>query len=176
MDAVIELHYGALYRYALALSGSQSAACDLTQETFYLWIRHRGGIRDESKTKGWLFTTLYREFLKTRRRSARFPELEISEAEGDLPQIQPGEVEKMDSDLVMQALQEVDERYRSSLSLFYLERMTYSEIAETLETPIGTVMSRISRGRSQLRALLSSRMTAEDRKVTVFRRTGTEPD
>jgi RNA polymerase sigma-70 factor, ECF subfamily len=76
----------------------------------------------------------------------------------------------------MQALQEVDERYRSSLSLFYLERMTYSEIAETLETPIGTVMSRISRGRSQLRALLSSRMTAEDRKVTVFRRTGTEPD
>ena len=74
-------------------------------------------------------------------------------------------MEQIDGQLAMDALQEVDEVYRGPLSLFYLESLSYTEIAAMLEIPVGTVMSRLSRGRSHLRQILKNRLSAEDRKV-----------
>jgi RNA polymerase sigma-70 factor (ECF subfamily) len=71
-----------------------------------------------------------------------------------------------DSATVVSALQAVDEVFRAPLTLFYLEELSYLEIAKILEIPIGTVMSRLSRGKLQLRALLGS--TASDSKVIPF--------
>ncbi len=161
---VVEL-YAPLYRFAFSLCGSQAPASDLTQETFYRYLTSGGAIRDPSKVKGWLFTTLYREFLRSYRRNARFPHLEIEEVESDLPQVEASDMEQIDGQLAMDALQEVDEVYRGPLSLFYLESLSYTEIAATLEIPVGTVMSRLSRGRSHLRQILKNRLPAEDRKV-----------
>jgi RNA polymerase sigma-70 factor (ECF subfamily) len=73
----------------------------------------------------------------------------------------------MDSALVMTALQTVDETFRAPLTLFYLEDMSYQEIAEALEVPIGTVMSRLSRGKSQLRTALE-RVEALGPKIVPF--------
>ena len=57
----------------------------------------------------------------------------------------------------MNALQEIDEVFRAPLTLFYLEELSYQEIAQALDIPVGTVMSRLSRGKSQLRAILAQR-------------------
>ena len=168
MEAVVAEFYAPLYRFALSLAGSVAPACDLTQETFYRWLTHGTELRDPTKVKSWLFTTLYREFLRGSRRTIRFPHHELEEVESELPAIEPADMEQLDGRLAMQALQQVEENYRAPLSLFYLESCSYAEIAETLDIPIGTVMSRLSRGRDQLRRHLRNLLSEEDQKVIPF--------
>jgi len=151
---VVDHHHAALFRFALSLCRDEDMAADLVQQTFLMWGTRGHQLRDESKLKSWLLTTLHREFLATRRRESRFPNVEVSEAMQELPQIPSGVVDHMDSVAVMEALQQIDELHRAPLALFYLEDMSYREIAETLEVPTGTVMSRLSRGKAQLRQLL----------------------
>lgn len=164
-EAIVEALYAPLYRFALSLTGNPVEACDLTQEAFFRWLKHQDSVRDPSKAKSWLFTTLHREFLALVRRSSRYPHRELEEVEAELPWIEPQDVNRMDGAIVMQALHEVEETHRAPLSLFYLESYSYQQIAVTLDMPIGTVMSRLSRGRDQLRRNLRQLMSAEDRKI-----------
>lgn len=153
---LVDAYYAALYRFALSLTRSEADACDLTQQTFYVWATKGQALRDVTKVKSWLFTTLYRDFLRGRRRGERITAMETLPAEEAEPvSLTPDAVAALDADLVLAALQDVDEVFRAPLTLFYLEELSYQEIAETLEVPIGTVMSRLSRGKSQLRARLA---------------------
>jgi RNA polymerase sigma-70 factor (ECF subfamily) len=155
---LVETHYAALYRFALSLTRSQADASDLTQQTFFIWATKGDALREIGKAKSWLFTTLYREFLRGRRRGARVTAIEdLSPAEQDIPDVDSGVINKMDAQLVMEALHEVDAVFREPLSLFYLQDLSYLEIAEVLDVPVGTVMSRLSRGKAQLRARLAEK-------------------
>lgn len=161
-------YYSQLYRFALSLSRKSADACDLTQQTFALWAEKGHQLRKRDKVKSWLFTTLYREYLRSRRRPDRFPHLELEEAQEELPSVSPSAIEAMEARDVMDALGRVDEGYRVPLSLFYIGGHSYAEIAGILDVPIGTVMSRISRGKDQMRKLLAEWITpAQDagRKV-----------
>jgi RNA polymerase sigma-70 factor (ECF subfamily) len=152
---LVDAHYEALYRFALSLARRDADACDLVQQTFYLWATHGHSLRDPAAAKAWLFTTLYREFLRQNRRSARQSSIEELPAGADSLEAPAVDVVRgLDGAQVMQCLQEVDENYRAPLTLFYLEQLSYLEIAAVLEIPIGTVMSRLSRGKTQLRTLL----------------------
>jgi RNA polymerase sigma-70 factor (ECF subfamily) len=163
---LVDAHYAPLYRFALSLSRNGSDAGDLVQQTFFIWATKGHGLRELTKAKSWLFTTLYREFLRGRRRDSKSTFLE------DLP---PGEkdpvaddvdrVSKIDAASVMVALQTVDEAFRAPLTLFYIEDLSYAEIAETLDVPIGTVMSRLSRGKAQLRLALEGSDSAGSKVV-----------
>jgi RNA polymerase sigma-70 factor (ECF subfamily) len=64
-EQLVDRYYAALYRFALSLARSASEAGDLTQQTFYLWAAKGHQLRDRSKVKSWLFTTLYREYVST---------------------------------------------------------------------------------------------------------------
>jgi RNA polymerase sigma-70 factor (ECF subfamily) len=116
-----------------------------------------------------LFTTLYREFLRGRRRGEHMTALEdLPPGESDPAAPEVDVVTGMDAHLVVEALQEIDEVYRVPVTLFYLEDMSYKEIADALEVPIGTVMSRLSRGKSQLRNALARKEAAARNKVVPF--------
>jgi RNA polymerase sigma-70 factor (ECF subfamily) len=149
---LVDQQYAALYRFAFSLAKSEADAADLTQQTFFLWASKGDQLRDRSKAKSWLFTTLYREFLNRRRHEVRFPKIQLDEVREELL-ISPN-VRALDSILVLEALWEVEEPFRAPLTLFYLQQFTYHEIADVLDVPIGTVMSRLSRGKAQLRKRL----------------------
>ena len=154
---LVEAHYAPLYRFALSLTRRPADAADLTQQTFFVWATKGDSLRDVAKAKSWLFTTLYREFLRIRRREARVSAIEdLAPAERDLPDVEPDLIGKMDAPVVMAALQEIDPVFREPLTLFYLNDISYLEIAEILDVPIGTVMSRLHRAREQLRVLLAA--------------------
>lgn len=157
---LVDDHYAGLYRFALSLARSAADASDLTQQTFLRWATHGASLRDPAKAKSWLFTTLYREFLRTRRRFGReqsldetFADTGVEPAADDTPDL----TARLDGQTVIEALQEVEETFRAPLTLFYLQDLSYLEIAESLELPIGTVMSRLSRGKVRLRAALARR-------------------
>lgn len=152
---MVEAHYASLYRFGLSLCRSETEACDLVQQTFLLWAGKGHQLRDPAKARSWLLTTLHREFLHDRRHETRFPHHEMSEVAAELPTIAPTMVNDLDGDAAMQALLQVDEVYRVPLSLFYLEDLSYKEIAAFLDVPSGTVMSRLARGKAQLRELLA---------------------
>src|SRR5262245_62168376 len=72
-EAIVSEQYEALFRFAMSLTRSESDARDLTQQTFYIWATRGHQLRDVSKVKAWLFTTLHRVFLVARRKQSRFP-------------------------------------------------------------------------------------------------------
>jgi RNA polymerase sigma-70 factor, ECF subfamily len=164
---LVDRQYAPLYRFALSLARSEADAADLTQQTFFLWASKGHQLRDRSKAKAWLFTTLYREFLGRRRHEVRFPKVVLDNVREEDISISPN-VDALDSAMVLEALREVEEPFRAPLTLFYLEQFSYQEIAEVLEVPIGTVMSRLSRGKALLRQRLLPKGEALGNKVVSF--------
>lgn len=169
----VNAFYEPAFRFARSLVRSPDDASELVQEAFSRLLEHSGSIRDRGKVKSWLFTTLYRVFLGWKRREARWPQVEISEAEPELPNIHPEQLARSEAGDVLSALQRIEERYRVPLALFYFETLTYDEIAATLEVPIGTVMSRIARGKDALRRLLLAPASTGRSGIVPF--PGTEP-
>ncbi|MDQ3117869.1 MAG: RNA polymerase sigma factor [Verrucomicrobiota bacterium] len=163
-EKLVEDFYMPLYRFALSLSRQESDAADLTQQTFLLWALKGHQLRDPSKVKTWLFTSLYREFLGRKRQRDRFVEAESSAEAVAAQTVASSVVAQLDGAIVQRALFALEEIYRAPLTLFYLRQHSYREIAETLEIPIGTVMSRISRGKEQLRRTLAdgARLTTKN--------------
>ncbi len=154
-ERLVSEFYAPLYRFALGLTRRESDAADLTQQTFYVWAAKGHQLRDPSKVKTWLFTSLYRAYLATRREQERFAanEQDIALASTHLPR---SVMSQLDGATAQQALLNLAENYRAPLTLFYLQELSYREIAEILDIPIGTVMSRISRGKAELRQLLQA--------------------
>ena len=153
---LVDRFYQSLYQFAFSLTRSQADACDLTQHTFYIWGLKGKQLRDATKVKAWLFTTLHRAFLENRRRETRFPHVELDSADSQLPRISSVGASGLDSAEVLNALARVDSTFRVPLALFYLEYCPYKEIATILNVPLGTVKSRIARGIAQLQKLLQT--------------------
>ena len=154
-ESVVAGYYEPLYRFAISLTRSEADACDLAQQAFYMWATKGHQLRDPTKVKSWLFTTLHRAFLESRRTVSRFPHSELTETDTDLPVILPEAARQLDALQAVEALGQVDEVYRAPVALFYMEDCSYQEIADMLEVPIGTVKSRMARGLAQLKHIFA---------------------
>ena len=159
-EAIVSEHYEPLFRFALSLTRAEADAQDLTQHAFYVWATKGHQLRDLTKVKTWLFTTLHRAFLQGRRRQSRFPEQELDEVIEQLPAASPVLADQVDSLQVLPALAKLDEKYQAAVVLFYLEDYAYKDIAMILDVPLGTVKSRIARGVAQLREIMSDNARA----------------
>ena len=144
-------------RYARALLRDQNAADDLVQDSLERALSRMGNWRSGENPRRWLFTIMHNlfvdQFRKTRRRneSAMLP-IENSEVLAQ-PAVQFGHAVNGD---VLEALQTISADRRAALILVAVEGFSYAEAAELLAIPAGTVMSRVSRGREDLRAILDN--------------------
>jgi RNA polymerase sigma factor (sigma-70 family) len=154
-EKLVKLYYQDLYRFGLSLTRSEADACDLTQQTFYIWANKGHQLKNLANVKGWLFTTLHREFLQSCRRRERFSDEPINEVAQNLPHVSVDVVNRMDAQTMLGVLGQIDEDYRAPLVLYYSEDLSYKEIADVLGIPLGTVQSRIARGKMHLFQLLT---------------------
>ncbi len=154
-ETVVKRYHRDLYHFAFSLAGNEADASDLMQETFYIWASKGSQLRDPASAKRWLFTTLHREFLQTLRRRNQFREYELDEVCAELPEVSSDVVGRLDGATVLELLSRLDERYRAPLALYYMEDYSYLEIGALLEIPLGTVQSRIARGKAQLLGMLT---------------------
>jgi RNA polymerase sigma-70 factor (ECF subfamily) len=158
-ECLVARYYQPLYVFAFSLTRDEADALDLTQQSFCILAAKGHQLRDESKVKTWLFTTLHREFLMARRKQVRFPHVELEQATTELPAVPPPILYSPDTARVLAALVRLDEIYRAPVALYYLEDHSYIEIAKILGVPIGTVKSRLARGLDRLHQLLNRGIT-----------------
>jgi len=161
-ERIVALHHQEIYRFAFSLAGNVDDACELTQETYVRLLTRGRQLRDRSKVKSWLFTTLYRIFLGWKRHENEFRHFEIYAVQHELPALTPEIADQADCETVMDTVLDIGEHYRAPLVLYYLQGLSYREIAEVLDLPIGTVMSRLSRGKDLIRQRLAVRLTKAD--------------
>ncbi len=152
---LVDDHYVSLYRYAYRLTGSSVDAEDLTQETFYKAQRELGQLRDPERARPWLFTILRNFYLRRAARDRQHPCIPL-DGIGDVAEAPPEPLPDIDQELLQQALQELPEVFRTPIILYYFEDFSYRDIAEGMELPIGTVMSRLARAKAYLRTRLLS--------------------
>jgi RNA polymerase sigma-70 factor (ECF subfamily) len=160
MDVRDELmeHVPRLRRYARALINNRDLADDLVQDTLERALRHTEKFQTGTDLRAWLFTIMHNVFANQARRAGvkavhiSVDDENISEREFAVPGTQTQSLEVRDLDFALQRLP-LDQR--QVVLLVGLEEMSYADVAQALEIPIGTVMSRLSRGRERLRALMA---------------------
>ena len=167
-DGWVRQHHRLLYGIAYWWSGSRSDAEELTQEACFQAYRSRSSLRDIEAAKGWLVGILRHCYAQMNRKGRHRFEISLDEMReecGELNRLNP-DCPDLDQVLALhQSLKCLDERHRLPVVLFYFQDLSYSEIAEALELPIGTVMSRLSRAREMLHARLSTRQ-----KLTIVKK------
>ncbi|MBX7167618.1 MAG: sigma-70 family RNA polymerase sigma factor [Pirellulales bacterium] len=153
IEQLVAEHLAPVYRYAYRLTGSTVDAEDLTQQTFLVAQEKLGQLREVEAARAWLLTILRHAYLRRGRRRAPFNASSIELNLDAIPEDRPEET-PLDEARLQQALNELPDDFKLVVLMFYFEDCSYREIAERLELPIGTVMSRLSRAKSHLRTKL----------------------
>lgn len=165
-------HHQALYRFAYRLSGSTSDAEDLTQQAFLIAQQKSGQVRDEQCARAWLFTVLRNCYLKNYRGRPL-----AACADFDINTIPDQAAEwHFDHEALQAAIDTLANEFKIVVLLFYFEHRSYREIAELIDVPLGTVMSRLARAKAHLRRVLSDvAEPAVDRDLPQATRDGQSP-
>ncbi len=153
LPELVDVYYERLYRFAYRLSGSAADAEDLTQQTFLSAQTNLHQLREPEHAKSWMFTILRNTYLKGRR--ARKTADVVSLEKTPEPSETTDEAAHLRMEELQSVLDELPDEFREPLVLFYFQEFSYKEIAELLEVPLGTVMSRLARGKQHLRKRLA---------------------
>ncbi|MFA6470087.1 MAG: sigma-70 family RNA polymerase sigma factor [Bacteroidota bacterium] len=158
-------HMNLLYNYALRLTNNEDDAKDIIQDTYLKAYRFIDKYQHDTNAKAWLFRILKNSFINNYRKSSRTPEqVEYNEVEEfvDLMKDETAPATDMRKDIydnmlgddVVRVLESLNEEFRTIIILSDLEELTYEEIAEILEIPLGTVRSRLHRARKVMQEKL----------------------
>jgi len=154
--SLVETHHARLYRYACRLASSTADAEDLTQQTFLVAQTKLDQLRDPKAAGSWLMAILRNCYLGQQHQRRAKSETSLDLSLDWFPE-ETDETDDIDREALQATLDEMPEDFRHVLLLFYFEELSYREIAEQLGLPLGTVMSRLSRAKSQLRKRLLRR-------------------
>lgn len=156
-----------IYGGALRLTKNPTDAEDLVQETFAKAYRAFRTFEEGTNLKAWLFRILTNTFINQYRKNQRGPAIDPTEqiedwqmaraerhTSGGLKSAETEALEKLPNEIISDALNSIPEEFREAVFMADVEGFSYKEIAEIMGTPVGTVMSRLSRGRKLLRSLL----------------------
>ena len=162
-------HMPGLYSAALRMTRNASDAEDLVQETYLKAYRSYGSFQEGTNLRAWLYRILTNTYINSYRAAKRRPEVtDVEDVEdlylykrlggaGGITAGRSAEDEALDTftdDVVKTALEELPEAFRMAVLLADVEGFSYKEISEITDVPIGTVMSRIHRGRRALQKTL----------------------
>lgn len=162
-------HLDAVYRFALRLTGTADEAEDLVQETFLRAFKAWDQFERGTRAKSWLFTICRNVFLRKRERAQRHDEIvsETADRSGAGPSpVNPVWVSTLGADpegdffasivdeRIIEAIEDLPEEYRTAVVLSDVEGLPYAEIAALIDVPVGTVKSRLFRGRRRLQEVL----------------------
>ena len=155
----------ALRRYARALTGDRDAADELVQDClerawsrFYLWRRG-------TNVRAWLFTIMHNLYANSIRKAKSVPVHTSLTDVDNLDHIQPVQEIAVEVSNLVDGLARLPEHQREVILLVSLQEMTYEEVAKVLGIPIGTVMSRLARGRERLRHIMSGDKSVDLQRV-----------
>ena len=152
-ETLVQSHGGQLFRFAARLSGCVHKAEELVQETYCEAWRSIGSLRDSDRAKAWLFRILRRRFAHALQAQKRQVPTTDSEQLQDV--VETNQYDMLDAlsdqELLRNALDALDDRFKEPFLLMFADGLTCREIAEATEVPLGTVLSRIHRARVFLR-------------------------
>lgn len=152
-----------LRRYARALLGDRAGADDLVQDTMVRGWNKLASWRQGSDMRAWLFGIMHNLHVDQIRKPS--VSTEVLDDDTPMPFVKASQADGLEIRDMDSALRLLPAEQREILLLIALEEMTYQEVALTLRIPIGAVMSRLSRGREKLRALMEGRTVVSSLKV-----------
>ena len=158
-----------LYRVALAWCGDASIADDLVQETLMIALQRTGQLRDPNRLSAWMYTILsncWKQHLRRMRPTVDIDEIDIF-CENDA---ETGSSAQEIVEHVRHAILKLPAGQRQTITLVDLAGFSYAEVAEILNIPIGTVMSRLYTSRNSLQNFLSNFRTQQPVETTYLRR------
>jgi RNA polymerase sigma-70 factor (ECF subfamily) len=159
IEELVQSYYASLYRYAYRLSGNGAEAEDLTQEAFCQAQLKFAQVRDWERARNWLFTILRNLYLHRLRANKKEAALSL-ETIGELAERVAEPLPEIEPQKLQEALSSLPEMFRTPIILYYFEGFSYRDIAEQMELPIGTVMSRLARAKAFLRLRLLAPATS----------------
>ena len=166
---LVERHKDRLFASMLQVTGSPDEAEDAVQDAFIRAFLKLDTFQRNSQFFTWLYRIAFNSILSRRRRKRpnvsldQFREVSGMEFSSDGPDVDEGMVRDERVDLVRRAIESLSEAHRTVLVLREMDELSYEEIASILEISIGTVRSRLNRGRAQLKLAIETIMTAEQR-------------
>jgi RNA polymerase sigma-70 factor, ECF subfamily len=165
--SLIEAHIPGLRRFASALlRGDRQGADDLVQDCLERAVSRWHLRRAEGDVRGWLYTILYNRFLteKRRRRRRGVPDTVFEVGGAEMPGVDGGQDWALEHRDLLRAFAALPEEQRSVVLLIGVEDLSYEQAARVLGVPIGTIMSRLSRGRERLRHYMSGDANGDQRR------------
>jgi RNA polymerase sigma-70 factor (ECF subfamily) len=149
-------HLNDIFRTAMRVTADRGAAEDVIQEVYLQAWRSFDRFEEGTNCRAWLYKILFHCVSHQRRKWFRFPQLKENEEFLEANLTQPASVSQhLTDDDILSALDGIAQEFRSVVVLVDVEEFAYKEVAEILSIPIGTVMSRLSRGRALLRKRLA---------------------